>query len=301
MLTKLLVLLLFVIIPAQACAETATALSPDGLLNYSTNLFLSSAQQYIHPIKSAAQRLFWLLLLIAVVLHGIKLILNPKTISSFVAIFTQFVLIAGLYYFLLQNGSEIGASIVDSMISITNTSRIGPSEMLDLTFNLGRALSEHKAGTLTNIPVSIMINAVILIFFIVMFLVTVRYITLYLCSYIFCIIGVFVLGFGALSSTRFIAVNYLRITFSLACELMTMILVCNIGFSILDRILQSLISLDGTITLQECCVVLFTAIFIHALSSGLPRIVGSLFISHPGAGTISFSVPGIPAVFKQSK
>lgn len=301
MLTKIFTLLVLVIIPGEVFAQNAAALSPDGLLNYSANLFLTSAQQYIYPIKSAAQRLFWLLLLIAVVLHGIKFVLNPKGISSFVAIFTQFVLIAGLFYFLLQNGSEIGASIVDSMISITNTSKVGPSEVLDITFNIGRALSEHKAGSLSNIPVSIMINAVILIFFIVMFLVTVRYITLYLCSYIFCIIGVFVLGFGALNSTRFIAVNYLRITFSLACELMTMILVCNIGFSILDRILESLNSLDATITLQDCCVVLFTAIFIHALSAGLPRIVGSLFISHPGAGTISFSVPGIPAVFKQSK
>ncbi len=299
MLTKIFILFLFIALPCTAHADAA--LSPDGLLNYSTNLFLSSAQQYIYPIKGAAQRLFWLLLLIAVVLHGIKLILNPKTISSFVAVFTQFVLIAGLFYFLLQNGAEIGASIVDSMISITNTNRIGPSEMLDITFNIGQSLSEHKASSLSSIPVSIMINAVILIFYIVMFLVTVRYITLYLCSYIFCIIGVFVLGFGALNVTRYIAVNYLRITFSLACELMTMILVCNIGFSILDRILQSLTTLDETISLQECCVVLFTAIFIHALSAGLPRIVGSLFISHPGAGSISFSIPGVPTVFKQSK
>lgn len=301
---KTLYMLLIITFCLAAClfsrdAQAASALTPNGILNYVSDTFLESARMYSVPIKKAAERLFWLLLGIALVVSGIRLATHQGDVQSFAAVFVKILLLTGLFYFLLSNGTAIGSSIVDSLSSITDTRKIGPSEMLDLTFNTGRALSKAVGKTFSGIAVGITLNAMILLFNIVMFLVTIRYITLYLTAYIFCICGVFVLGFGAFSYTRELAVNFLRTVFSLSLELMTMILVCNAGFTVLERLSEAVSNLDGPLTLQDTSVVLFTALFIHALSAGLPRIVGSLITTHPAAGSISFSIPGIPNLFKR--
>ncbi len=296
---KLFKLLLLLVLSAVSLKVTAQNLSPNGMLNYVTNAFISGAGVYAAPIKAAAERLFWLLLGIAVVTNGIRMATKQEEISSCFAIFVRLTLLTGMFYYLLSHGSEIGASIVDSLASITDTRNVGPSEMLDITFNTGRALNKAVSNGVSGIAASITVHAMILIFNIVMFLVTIRYITLYLTAYIFCICGVFVLGFGAFSYTRELAVNFLRTVFALALELMTMILVCNAGFGVLENLTYAVEQLDHVITLQDTGIVLFTALFIHALSVGLPSIVGSLLSSHPGAGSLSFSIPGIPNLFRR--
>ena len=45
--------------------------------------------------------------------------------------------------------------------------------------------------------------------------------------------------------------------------------------------------------MQDAGVVLFTALFIYALSARLPSIVGSLVASHPDPGTVRMSIPVI--------
>lgn len=280
-------------------AYAASPLTPNGILNYVSDTFVDSARIYSEPIKKAAERLFWMLLGIALISTGVRLAFNHGDIASFYSVFVRIILLTGMFYFLLSHGTAIGSSVVDSLSSITNTRGIGPSELLDLTFNTGRALSTAVSKTMYGFSVGITLNIMILIFDIVMFLVTIRYVSLYLTAYIFCICGVFVLGFGAFSYTRELAVNFLRTVFSLSLELMTMILVCNAGFSVLEHLSEAVLQLKGNITLQDTGVVLFTALFIHVLSTGLPRIVGSLIASHPGAGSLSFSIPGIPNFFKR--
>lgn len=290
-------LLLLCSFPALAMDN---ALTPDGVLNYVADAFIDHARSYSEPIKQAAERLFWGLLGISIVSAGIRMIFRQGDLSSFFAVFIKLIVLTGVFYFLLSNGTKIGSSIVDSLSSITNTRNIGPSEILDVTFNIGRDLNSAVSHSVSGIAASIVVHAMILIFNIVMFLVTIRYVVLYLTAYIFCICGVFVLGFGAFSYTREIAVNYLRIIFSLSLELMTMILVCNAGFAVLEDLGEAISALTRQITLQDTGVVLFTALFMHVISVSLPKIVGSLITHTPPTGGLSFSIPGIPNILKRT-
>lgn len=285
---------------AATCHAAGGALTPNGVLNYVSDSFIANAQTYSEPIKKAAERLFWLLLGISIVVSGVRLVLRQGDISSFFAVFIKLIVLTGLFYFLLSNGSKIGSSIVDSLSSITNNRNIGPSELLDVTFNIGRDLNAAVSKSFSGLAASLVIQAMILIFNIVMFLVTIRYVVLYLTAYIFCICGVFVLGFGAFGYTRDIAVNFLRIIFSLSLELMTMILICNAGFAVLEDLGEAILALKRSITLQDTGVVLFTALFMHVISATLPKIVGSLVMRTPGTGGLSFSVPGVPNLFRRT-
>ena len=287
--TALLTLLL-----VPSCANAAQTLEPDGMLNYIAQQFISGASRYSEPIKQAAERLFWILLGISIVTSGIRMVLRSGDPASFFAVLVRLCLLTGTFYFLLKNGAQIGASIIDSLCSVTNNRSIGPSELLDCTFNTTRTLNKAIGSSVTNIPTALVLQLMILFFTVTMFLVTIRYITLYLSSYIFCVCGVFVLGFGAFSYTREIAVQYLRVIFSLALELMTMILICNAGFEVLETLSAKVMALDRHLNMQDAGVVLFTALFIYALCARLPAIVGSLVATHPQEAIPRLNIFRIP-------
>lgn len=285
--------LLLALLLLPCCAHAAKELSPDGVLNFVADSFIAGASRYAQPIKDAAERLFWILLAISIVVSGIKLVFKQGDPSSFFAVLVRLCLLTGAFHFLLANGTAIGASVIDSLSSVTNDRAVGPSEILDCTFNTTRTLNKAVSSSIANIPTALVLQLMILFFTVTMFLVAIRYITLYLTAYIFCVCGVFVLGFGAFSHTRDIAVSYLRVIFSLSLELMTMILICNAGFGVLEDLAARVAALKRNLNMQDAGVVLFTALFIYALSARLPSIVGSLVASHPDPGTVRMSIPVI--------
>ncbi len=115
--------------------EFYTDLSGENLLNNLAYRFLAGASVYATPLYQAASRLFWLLLGISIVSIGINVILKNDDLPSFLAIFVKLCINTGIFLFLLNNGSAIGVSIIDSFTSLTNTEKVGPSELLDLAYN----------------------------------------------------------------------------------------------------------------------------------------------------------------------
>jgi type IV secretion system protein TrbL len=279
-----------------SCDASAQGLSASGVLNYVADSFINSASGYAASIKNAAERLFWILLAISIVVTGIKLVFKQGDPASFFAVLIRLCLLTGTFYFLLSHGTAIGTSIIDSLMSVTSRGSVGPSEILDCTFNTTHALNKSISSSISNLPTALVLQLMILFFTVTMFLVTVRYVTLYITAYIFCVCGVFVLGFGAFSYTREISVSYLRVIFSLALELMTMILICNAGFEVLSGLAGQIADLDRPLIMQDAGVVLFIALFIYALTARLPSIVGSLVATHPDAGTVRMNIPIVSRV-----
>lgn len=267
-------------------------LSPDGLLNSLTHEFIDNAKQNAIPIKNAASRLFWILVPIALVVSGIKNIFKDGNIQSFFFDVVMICILTGLFLFLLNNGTEIGESVIDSLTSIIDKKQYGPSELVDLTFNICGTFNKCISNNVFNLLTSITLRILLLGFMLVMFLVVIRFTCIFLCAHILCIAGVFVLGFGAFSYTRAIAVNFLKSVFAIALELMTMIIVVNAGCKILENIAikaEEFVEKGKTIGSTECAVVLFTALFIYLISKTLPSMVGSL-ITNPSLFK-DFSLP----------
>ena len=280
--TKLLWLLLplpLLLWAGTACASAGLyewELNSSGVVNRVANLFISTAGEYVDPIKEAALRLFWQLLACALVLHGLKLVFAEGTVSSFAAVLIKISLISGFFLYLINHGHTIAASFIDSLSSLTTSSSVGPAEMLDMSFNIGHQLMEAASASSADIPAMLVLYLLVMYFYYLMFRVCCQYVILYLSAYIMSICGIFVLGFGAFYPAREIAVNYLRCVLALGLQMMSMILVCNVGFNILEDMAAEIVSLESTFTFSDAVVIMLTAMLIRGLSVTIPGLVGSL-------------------------
>ena len=138
---SLCLLLTVLLLPGISSAQ---ALNADNILSSLSEHFINEVRLTAEPIKQAATRLFFLLLPIAIVLQGLKLIFRSGNYMSFSLEMVKLTLITGIYLFLLNNGETIGISIVDSLCSIVSSEKQGPSELIDLIFNItGRISCSH--------------------------------------------------------------------------------------------------------------------------------------------------------------
>lgn len=301
---NLILFLILTVICKSASAGEANSLtlSPDGVLNSLTLLFIDNISEAATPIKEAANRLFWILVPISIVLLGIRNVFKDGNMQSFMGDLVKLVLITGFYYFLLDNGTAIGHSVIDSLTSVTTSANTGPSELIDLTFNIASNLNKNISAGLFNAVTGFILRCLVLIFMFIMFLVVIRFTTLFICAHILCICGVFVLGLGAISFTRYIAVNFFKSILSMSLELMTTLLVVNSGCLILKNLKdksEEIVESGASVGSSECSVIIFTALFIYILSKHLPEVVSNLVImSHSrsaktSSNRISFKIPNL--------
>lgn len=287
----LFLLLLFV---SSSVFAQEYSLSAEGIINQLASDFINSISKSAAPIKTAANRLFWTLMPISLVMIGIKCIFKDGNIQTFFYEFVKLLLISGLYLFMLDNGVAIGHSIVDSMTSVVTSSNTGPSELIDMTFNMSSSLYSKITDNYFNVVTRGIMILQIIAFQIIMFLLVIRYTITFICAHVLCICGIFVLGFGAFSYTRYIALNYLRYIIAISLELMTMIIICNAGAYVLHDLegqCDSLVTKGGSISANELSVIIFCALFMYVLGRTLPPLVGQLMTgSMTSAGSNGGSV-----------
>lgn len=80
--------------------------------------FWTKVKSWQNVIQSAAERLFWTLVLISMVWTFGMMLLRKADIADFFAEFTRFIIFTGFYFWLLTNavsGRNIAGSIIDSM------------------------------------------------------------------------------------------------------------------------------------------------------------------------------------------
>ncbi len=258
--------------------EFYTDLSGENLLNNLAYRFLAGASVYATPLYQAASRLFWLLLGISIVSIGINVILKNDDLPSFLAIFVKLCINTGIFLFLLNNGSAIGVSIIDSFTSLTNTEKVGPSELLDLAYNTFKVLVKATQNQDTSFIVSILMYLSAYIYIILMFLIVINYTVTYVSAYILCILGMFCLGFGAFNFTRNIAIGVLSQIFYFALKLMTIIMICNTGSDVLTEMSQ-IIEKSQSIGIAQFNTLIFTSTFIFILCQKIPHLIGSLVLN----------------------
>ncbi len=298
-----LLVLLFTCTDSQAQEAIDLTLSPDGVLNSLTIMFIENISEAAVPIKEAANRLFWILVPVSIVLMGIKSIFKDGNMQSFMGDLVKLVLVTGFYYFLLDNGTAIGHSVIDSLTSVTTSQNTGPSELIDLTFNIASNLNLNISSGLFNAVTSFILRCMVLIFMFIMFMVVIRFTTMFICAHILCICGVFVLGLGAISYTRYIAANFFKSILSMSLELMTTLLVVNSGCLILKNLqnkIDEIVEAGEAFGSGECSVIIFTALFIYILSKYLPEAVSNLVtMSNHRSGNksngnrVTFKMPSI--------
>lgn len=259
-------------------AVNAIELNSDGILNSLVDEFVSCVNESAVPIHQAALRLFWILVPMNLIFCGIRSAFNGDLSDFFFSLVTC-VLFTGLFYFLLANDYAIGKSIIDSFVSMVDSEYMGPSELIDLVFNIDRQVTNLITSNLLGLVAKIQIIICMIAFSIVMFFVILRFACIYLTAQLLCILGVFVLGFGGLKSTRYLAVNYLKLLISVGLELITVLIIIKAGCKILNDVIEDTRLYEDGITVlkhSDCMVLIFISLFMFVLSKSLPKVMASL-------------------------
>ncbi|WP_281072546.1 type IV secretion system protein [Succinivibrio dextrinosolvens] len=277
---KLLLLNLIFLSGSAAAVE----LNADGILNSLIDEFVSCVNDSAGPIHQAAMRLFWLLVPINLVISGIRCVFNGDFSDFFFSLVTS-VLFTGIFYYLLSHDYAIGKSIIDSFVTMVDDDYMGPSELIDLVFNIDRQINNLMTSNVLGLVSKLQIVICMIVFSVVMFFVILRFVSIYLTAQILCVIGVFVLGFGGLKATRYLAVNYLKLLISKGLELITVLIITKTGCRILNDVIDATkLYEEGLSVLKhsECMVMIFISLFIYVLSKSLPPVMSSLMSGTSG-------------------
>lgn len=276
---RLTLLILILLLMSVLMADAAQA-AEDGF-NYDKTIVLFDAfRDRIFSLQetftSAASRLFWALCFIALLMRGCELMFTDGGIRDFFGAFVRMLLIIGLFECLLEHGPTIGQDIAESMMQLAGYERrYDPVELLNMTLKLSNGLCDQTAAL--GIGSDILLSLLVLIIDIALILVTIDYAILYLSIEVLCTLGIIVLGFGAFRYTREIAVNYLRSLFSLALQLMAVVVIVTVGLDVLNEHIVNKLAQQKGIDVIEMLYMLFQVLLFFSLARAIPPLLASLF------------------------
>lgn len=272
--------ILFFFVIFLFCHFVAFADVPNqGALDQILNIYVNSAATWESLLQRYAERLFWILVLIDLVLLAINLSMNPGEFSSFTANLVRKVLVIGFFYALIQPASPIyGPKIAKVIVSSfqvaansLNTSLVAtPSGIFGMGFNLMVKIFDkisflHPGDSLGYIIAGYIIMIVFALIAAMLLLVTVQmYITIYA--------GVILLGFGGSSYTRDIAIMYLKSALSTGTKLFIMLLITTLAVDIINNWITAF----SDVTFKQLGLFIGVSVVLLALTKVIPDMVASM-------------------------
>ncbi|MGN0902671.1 MAG: type IV secretion system protein [Succinivibrio sp.] len=254
-------------------------LPPSGILNSLTNDLLSVIKTAAVPLRDAAKRLFFLLLPITIVSLGIKHLFKGFNFQDLMHDLLKFLIITGIYFFLLENGDEIAGSILNSMLSIVSSNSTGPTELLDTTINLCNNLRKGLLAVTLNPVYMFLFTVLVIVYEWLMFAIILTFTVNLVTGHALCVVGMLVLGFGSYSKTRMYATAYLKEIIALSLKLMVNIVLikaaCLLALSFEAKTLESMTS-GYEISLNDVMMMIFAAALINRLNVIVPNVMASM-------------------------
>ncbi|MGN0916086.1 MAG: type IV secretion system protein [Succinivibrio sp.] len=270
---------LAVVLLLSGSARADEILPPSGILNSLTNDLLSVIKTVAAPLRDAAKRLFFLLLPITLVSLGIKHLFKGFNFQNLMHDLLKFLIITGIYFFLLENGDEIAGSILNSMLSIVSSNNTGPSELLDTTINFCNNLRQGLLAVTLNPVYMLLFSVLVIVYEWLMFAIILTFTVNLVTGHALCVVGMLVLGFGSYSKTRMYAAAYLKEIIALSLKLMVNIVLikaaCLLAFSFEAKTVESMAS-GYEITLNDVMMMLFAAALINRLNVIVPNVMASM-------------------------
>ena len=269
-------------------AQAFDLLQKDQVLNVLIKDYIDGLMSFHEPIKQAAKQLFYILCTISFVVSGINMIFENGSVQSFFAFFVKQILIIGLFWYLILNASQIGAAILDSFVQMPRQDNLAsPASMLNYGIYIAGTVFERTEIELLNIPIALMICFFCLIFMLAIFVCVIYTIIYYITGYAICIAGVISLGFGALSFTRQIAINYIISLIACGIRLLGALIIIGTANNILAKIASALEDNNGKIAFEDGAMILFIGIFTLLLIKTVPDALANLVLQ----ANFNFSMP----------
>jgi type IV secretion system protein TrbL len=266
------------------------------VLDQVTSKFGNKVKSWQNIIQSAAERLFWTLVLISMVWTFGMMLLRKADIGDFFAEFTRFIIFTGFFFWLLTNavsGHNIAGTIIESMQQLGNSAAGLPgSTGHGSIMNTGVLIWNQATSNLSLMqPIDSFIAIIIsLIILIVIAVIAVNMLLLLISSWVLMYAGIFFLGFGGARWTTDIAINYFKTVLGVGIQLFVMLLIVGIGSDLLTSFYTKMNK--NVLNYEELAVMLIFTIAFFVLISRLPPLLsgivtGSSIGSTAGIGSYS--------------
>lgn len=251
------------------------------IINTITDQYANNMQSWHGPLMGYAQRIFWFLALIDIVLSVGKLIFKKADFSDWAEeIMKQFLIIGAFYAFLIHSADWASAVIQSFRIagnaassSAGGVQGLQPSDLFKDGVNIFTTLL--KSFTLT-FDINRWVEALTLVFggFVVLLslcLIAALEIVALLESYIFMYAGVIFLGFGGSQITSDIAKRYFMGILSVGAKLFTIQLIIGLGLQTLHQWADMVVASNGVLDMQIIAQIVGGSVIMLCLAKMVPE------------------------------
>jgi type IV secretion system protein TrbL len=278
-------LILLLVLVVAAPVAHAQAVDVHSVVDTLLGKYKSAGQTWATTIQNAATNLFWLLATISLAWTCISMGIKQADLVEIVAELCRFIMVTGLFFWLLTNGPTFANDIVRSLWQVggdaTGTGQsIYPGDLITLgmqVFQQEMTQINILLPAATGIPAAI---AVVIL--IVCALIAVNMILLLCAAWIVLYAGLIFLGFGGCRWTSDMAINYYRTVLGVGVSLMTMQLVIGIGIQFLQQLVAST---GSSPDVGQVAIIMCATIILAVISHRLPQMVAGMVVGggHNGA------------------
>lgn len=220
--------------------------------------------------------LFFTLGIISMVWTFAQLLFHRSSFAEYAGELIRFCITFGFYLWILRNGPEIAAAILESFKQIASTASgqpniTGLSSIVDIGFKVfDRAIKSTSISDPAGSTGLIIIGATVLV---IISLIAINMLILYCSSWILAYAGIIYLGFGGCKWTSDMAINYFKTVLGVAASLMTTILLIGIATNIFN---QQVAVMSAEAKMEEMGVLLVSAIALLFLTNKVPAMVSGI-------------------------
>ena len=270
------VALVLVVLPVEAHAQE--------VLDTIVDKFKGETSKWETAIKAAAISLFWILAAIEFAVSAIFLALSGAGAQTFAAEIVKRILMVGIFFFILDNGTSIADAIIQSFRQLSKNAggvEFAPSAIFNSGLNIAQKVVQNVSfWSDTSKSVGLIIAALVVVFCFALLaaIVIVTIVEMYIVTYA----GIILLGFGGSNFTKDYAVKYLTYAVSVGLKLMVMALVVSIGEGIITSIANSF----SNSSTKDVFTVVGVAVVLLAVTKALPSMLQSIVVgSSVGSNT----------------
>ena len=252
------------------------ACTGDGVLDNVLCKYSRAASGWSGAIQRAAEWLFWTLATISMVWTFSMHALRRGDILEVLAELLRFTMFVGFFYYLLQNGTYIGETLLDSLRKLASQAAgvpnaIKPSGIIDVGLEIVfHIISRASMLSLLDGIFGFAMGGFILV---VLATVAVDMLQLLVAAWFLLYAGIFFLGFGGSKWTSDMAIGYFRAVLSIAVQSFAMIMLVGVGKTVIDEAYQAANDENFLYTLGVLVVVAYA---IYRLTSRIPPLLGGL-------------------------
>ncbi|MDR1744514.1 MAG: P-type conjugative transfer protein TrbL [Planctomycetota bacterium] len=301
----LLCLLFSFVVPVFVLPERAAAADAK-ILDAAIDRYMDAAEQWEPRIKQAARKMFWLLATVSMVFTFAFMFARGNVgLGDFFGEFLRFVVTVGFFYWLLDNGSAIARSVIQSFgqlgleASSTYQADLSPSNLISFALELiGRACSTFGEQDYATSIVALLLSIAVAVLFA---MIAAMMVQLLCTAWVLVYAGTIMLGFGGGRWTQDIAINYFKTVLGLALQTFTFCLLVGIGQQQVERLIADSQQVknvlvkgyvyDSTVsttsmTITEGCVLLLFTVILFMLVKSVPNMVAGI-VSGSSTGGVS--------------